>query len=83
MATSSASLHHVTQGKNELLRQYMTRFAKVCLNISNLHPAVAMYVLTVGLKPDFFLNTLLAKPPSNMDELRAHAVKYITIKENI
>jgi len=28
MATSSTSLHHVTQGKDESLRQYMARFAK-------------------------------------------------------
>lgn len=30
----------------------------------------------------FFLNALFAEPPSNMDELRARAAKYIAIKEN-
>ena len=81
ITTSSASLHHVTEGKNESLRQYMARFAKACLNIPNLHPDVATRALTVGLKPDLFLNTLFAELPSNMDELRPRATN-ITIEEN-
>jgi len=59
----------MTQGKNESLRLYMARFAKAYLNIPNLHPAVALYVLTVGLKPSLFLNALFVKSSSNMDEL--------------
>jgi len=82
MATSSASFQHVTQGKHESLRQNMARFVKACLNIPNLHLVVAMYALTVGLKPGLFINALFVKPPSNMDELRVCAVKYITIEEN-
>jgi len=83
MTTSSASLHHVTQRKNESLKQYMTCFAKACLNIPNLHPTVAMRTSIVGLKSDLFLNALFVEPPSNMDKLLAHAAKYITIEENI
>jgi len=82
MTTVSTSLHHVSQGRNETLRQFMSRFTKACLNIPNLHPTVAMHAITVGLKPGLFLNTLYAEPPSNMDELRARATKYIAIEEN-
>jgi len=82
MTTVSASLHHVSQGRNEPLRQFMSRFTKAYFNIPNLHPVVAMHTITVGLKPDLFLNTLYTEPPSNMNELRARAAKYIAIKEN-
>lgn len=82
MATSLASLQHVTQGKNESVRQYMARFAKVCLNIPNLHPVVAMHALTVWLKLGLFLNALFVERPSNMDVLWARATKYNIIEEN-
>jgi len=59
----------------------MAHFAKVCLHIANLHPAVVMHALTIGLKLDLFLNALFAEPLSNMDELRARAPKYITIEK--
>jgi len=82
MTIVSTSLHHVSQGRNEPLRQFMSRFTKACLNIPNLHPTIAMHAITVGLKPRLFLNTLYAEPPSNMDKLRARAAKYIAIVEN-
>jgi len=36
----------------------------------------------VGLKSGLFLNALFVEPPSNIDELRARATKYVTIEEN-
>jgi len=67
MATISASLHHVAQGRNEPLKQIMSRFTKACLNIPNLHLAVTMHAFIVKLRPDLFLNTLYAGPPSNTE----------------
>ena len=59
----------------------MIRFVKACPNIPNLHPTVEMHALTMGLKPDHFWKTLFGEPPSNLEELRAHAVKYLNIEE--
>jgi len=80
---SSASLQHVTQGDFESLRQYMTRFTKATLAIHDLHPAMAMHALLVGLKPSPFLDMFYVDPPSNMDNLRDKATRYISIEENV
>jgi len=79
---SSASLHHIVQGDNESLRQYMARFTKATLLIPDLHPAVTRYALLVGLRPSEFLDSLYADPSHNMDSLRARSSRYMSIEEN-
>jgi len=81
-SASSASLHHVIQGDNESLRQYMTHFTKATLLIPDLHSAVTRHSLLVGLKPSALLDSLYADPPPNMDALRARAARYMSIEEN-
>jgi len=46
----------------------MARFARVYLNILDLHPIVAMHTLLVGLHLDKFLDTLYVDPPANTDD---------------
>jgi len=48
---TSTSLHNVIQVEGEDLRQYMTKFVRATLNIPDLHPAVSMHILLVGLCP--------------------------------
>jgi len=61
----------------------MAQFTKVIFAIPDLHPAVTMHALLVGLKPSPFLETLYADPPPNMDSLRARVAKYMSIEESI
>jgi len=80
MVTSSVPLQHVMQGDFKSLWQYMTRFSKAMLQITNLHLTVAMHSLQVRLKPSPFLNTLYANPSENMDSLKVRAARYMSIE---
>jgi len=60
----------------------MARFIRATLNIPDLHPTVSMHTLLVGLRPGKFLDTLYAKLPKAMDQLRARAARYMSIEEN-
>jgi len=70
------------QREAESLRHFMARFAQATLNIPNLHLAVSMHALLVGLCPGKFLDTLYAEPPEDMDQWRARAANYMNIEEN-
>lgn len=61
----------------------MTHFSKAFVNILNLHLAVVMHSLLVGLCSRTFLDSLCAKPPVNMNVLRVRATKYISIEKNL
>lgn len=78
----STSLHHIIQSDNKPLRQYLMRFNKVCLNILNLNPVVAMHSLMVKLHLGIFLDSLDADPPKNMNVLCVYTLRYISIEEN-
>jgi len=82
MVVCSTLLHHIVQGDNESLRQYLARFNKAFLNILNLHPAVAMHSLMINLRLGTFLDSLYANPPKNMDVYHIRASSYISIEEN-
>lgn len=62
---------------------YGPGFSWAILNIPNLHPTVSMHALLVGLRRGKFLDTLYVEPPNDMDQLRARAARYMSIKENV
>jgi hypothetical protein len=80
---SSASLMHVVQGKNENLRDYLKRFTKETLNITDLDNKVAMVALQHGTSNAFFKMSLAKHPPENMTELQQRASKYIKAEDSI
>ncbi|XP_020203330.1 uncharacterized protein LOC109788888 [Cajanus cajan] len=59
----------------------MIRFNKAALEIRDLNLAVALHHLTTALKPGPFANNICKKPPTDMDDLRRRADKYIQMKE--
>ncbi|XP_020240263.1 uncharacterized protein LOC109819086 [Cajanus cajan] len=59
----------------------MRRFSKVALEIRDLNPAVALHHLTITLKPRPFTNSICKKPPTDMDDLRRRADKYMQMEE--
>ncbi|XP_020227232.1 uncharacterized protein LOC109808591 [Cajanus cajan] len=59
----------------------MDRFNKAALEIRDLNPAVALHHLTTALKPGPFVNSICKKPPSDMNDLRRRADKYMQMEE--
>jgi len=68
--TSSMSLLNVKQEKGESLRAFMDKFKKVCMGIRNLNPDIAMHHLVSVILSGRFTESLIKRPPYNMDELR-------------
>ncbi|XP_020206212.1 uncharacterized protein LOC109791335 [Cajanus cajan] len=78
---TSLALVSIRQEKKESLRAFMSRFNKAALEIRDLNPAVALHHLTTALKPGPFANNICKKPPTNMDDLRRRADKYMQMEE--
>ncbi|XP_020227522.1 uncharacterized protein LOC109808793 [Cajanus cajan] len=78
---TSLALVSIRQEKKESLRTFMSRFNKAALEIRDLNLAVALHHLTTALKPGPFANNICKKPPSDMDDLRRRADKYMQMEE--
>ncbi|XP_068483393.1 uncharacterized protein [Phaseolus vulgaris] len=77
------SLLNVKQERGESLRDFMDRFSKVCMSIRNLNPEIAMHHLVSTILPGRFTESLIKRPPYNMDELRTRATKFMQIEEHV
>ncbi|XP_017227520.1 uncharacterized protein LOC108203258 [Daucus carota subsp. sativus] len=80
-AKSSASLMNLHQGNNESLREYMNRFTKEALKVSDLDQKVAMIALQQGITDDNFRRSLAKRALDNMNDLQERAGKYIKAEE--
>ncbi|XP_020223144.1 uncharacterized protein LOC109805469 [Cajanus cajan] len=78
---TSLALVSIRQEKKESLRAFKSRFNKATLEIRDLNPAVALHHLTTALKPGPFANNICKKPPTDMDDLRRRADKYMQMEE--
>jgi len=77
------SLLNVKQEKGELFRAFMDKFSMVCMGIRNLNPDIAMHHLVSVILPGRFTESLIKRPPYNMDELRTIATKFMQIEEHV
>ncbi|KAK1369417.1 hypothetical protein POM88_035509 [Heracleum sosnowskyi] len=80
---SSASLMGIRQGKNETLREYLSRFTKEAIKVPDLEDKVAMIALQQGTTDDHFRRSLAKHPPENMLSLQDRAGKYIKAEESM
>jgi len=61
----------------------MDRFNKVCMGIKNLNPDIAMHHLVSAILLGRLTESLIKRPPYNMDELRTKAIKFMQIEEHV
>ncbi|XP_016164209.1 uncharacterized protein LOC107606690 [Arachis ipaensis] len=74
-------LNTIKQGPNESLKDYMTRFTKVAINIPDLHPEVHLHAIKSGLRPGKFQETIAVAKPKTLAEFREKAKGQINIEE--
>ncbi|XP_057761927.1 uncharacterized protein LOC130982084 [Arachis stenosperma] len=74
-------LNTIKQGQNESLKDYMTRFTKVAINIPDLHPEVHLHAIKSGFRPGKFQETIAIAKPKTLAEFREKAKGQIDIEE--
>ncbi|XP_016195105.1 uncharacterized protein LOC107636083 [Arachis ipaensis] len=74
-------LNTIKQGQNESLKDYMTRFTKVAINIPNLHPEVHLHAIKSGLRPGKFQETIAVAKSKTLAEFLEKAKGQINIEE--
>ncbi|GAV62635.1 hypothetical protein CFOL_v3_06158 [Cephalotus follicularis] len=79
---NSSYLINVVQGKDESLRDYLTRFNKESLTVKDLELSFALASLTSGLKDNSpFTFSLIKKPAQDMADLLRRAKRYVNVEE--
>ncbi|XP_016168031.1 uncharacterized protein LOC107610495 [Arachis ipaensis] len=63
-------LNTIRQGQQESLRDYMTCFTKIAMNIPDLHLEVELHAIKSGLRPGKFQETIAIAKPKTMAEFR-------------
>ncbi|XP_015971086.1 uncharacterized protein LOC107494553 [Arachis duranensis] len=71
----------IKQGSHESLKDYITRFTKVAMKISDLHPEVHLHAINSGLRPGKFQETIVVTKPKTLAEFREKAKGQIDIEE--
>ncbi|XP_015966623.1 uncharacterized protein LOC107490363 [Arachis duranensis] len=71
----------IKQGQHESLKDYMTRFADVTMEIQDLDPAVHLHALKAGLRPGKFWETIAITKPKTLEEFRETAAGQMEIEE--
>ncbi|XP_016173894.1 uncharacterized protein LOC107616449 [Arachis ipaensis] len=74
-------LNTIKQGPNESLKEYMTRFTKVAINIPDLHPEVHLHAIKSRLRPVKFQETIAVAKPKTLAKFREKAKGQIDIEE--
>ena len=73
----------MVQGPKESLREYIHRFTKEMLRISDLEEKVAMIALQQGTKNEYFKMSLAKRAPESLLQLQERAGKYIKAEESM
>ncbi|GAV86696.1 hypothetical protein CFOL_v3_30122 [Cephalotus follicularis] len=81
---NSTHLINVAQGRDESLRDYLTRFNRESLTVKDLEPSFVMAALSSGLRNNSsFTFSLLKKPAVDMAYLLRRAQKYVNAEEEM
>ncbi|KAM0025726.1 putative retrotransposon gag domain, aspartic peptidase domain superfamily [Helianthus debilis subsp. tardiflorus] len=79
----TTDLYRITQGHNESLRDYITKFSKESLDIPNLDMATTVEAFKMGLLRDsLFYDDLVMTPCRNLDEVRTRALRFIRLEDD-
>ncbi|GAV77658.1 hypothetical protein CFOL_v3_21129, partial [Cephalotus follicularis] len=74
----------VVQGRDESLRDYLTRFNRESLTVKDLEPSFSMAALNSGLRNNSsFTFSLLKKPIVDMEDLLRRAERYVNAEEEM
>ncbi|XP_015937832.1 uncharacterized protein LOC107463536 [Arachis duranensis] len=71
----------IKQGPQESLKDYITRFTKVAMRISDLHPEVHLHAIKSSLRPGKFQETIAVAKPKTLAEFREKAKGQIDVEE--
>ncbi|KAL2526515.1 Uncharacterized protein Adt_11569 [Abeliophyllum distichum] len=78
---TTMGLMQISQEKGESLREYLSRFNRATLNITNLHISSVVTALLSGLRNHTFRASLSKRPPESMTELLRREEEYIDQEE--
>ncbi|KAJ0603540.1 putative retrotransposon gag domain-containing protein [Helianthus annuus] len=76
-------LYRITQGRDESLRDYITKISRESLEIPNLDIAAVVEAFKMGLlKDSLFYDDLVMTPCMNLDEVRNRALRFIRLEDD-
>ncbi|GAV91829.1 hypothetical protein CFOL_v3_35215 [Cephalotus follicularis] len=81
---NSIHLINVVQGKDESLRDYLTRFNRESLIVKDLEPSFTLAALNSGLRSNSsFTFSILKRPVKDMADLLRRAERYFNVEEEM
>ncbi|GAV67842.1 hypothetical protein CFOL_v3_11346, partial [Cephalotus follicularis] len=81
---NATHLINVVQGRDESLRDYLTRFNKESLTVKDLEPSFSMAALSNGLRNNSsFTFSLLKRPALDMADLLKRVERYVNAVEEM
>ncbi|XP_077222110.1 uncharacterized protein LOC143855951 [Tasmannia lanceolata] len=80
---TTASLMALRQERDESLKDFVRRFNKEALQITNLDPSAVVYALLSGAKSDDFKRSIARKAPTSLADLIAKSEKYISVEDTV